>query len=93
MPSAQLYPQTSTIRYGGWLPHSKDAYEKFFRHLNKKAATRRRAKSSHIQAVGEFEDAIRADPEMLGLFEQTFLQAATPQNHVCHLLRCFVPDQ
>lgn len=87
MPSADLYPQISTIHYEGWLPRSKETYDRFFRHMNDKAAARRKAGSAHIRAVDNFKNTINADREMVELFQQIFLQAATPQNHVCHVPR------
>lgn len=85
MPAALLYPKTASVIYGGWLPSSRQAYESFFQQLTDKVASRRRARSTHIQAVQDFENAINANPVMADLFGQIFLEAAA-QNEVRHAM-------
>ncbi|QRW26708.1 phosphatidylserine decarboxylase family protein [Rhizoctonia solani] len=61
-------------RYNGWIP-SRKAYDAYFSDLVRGATTRSRALSTHTPPVKEFEQAIRADPAMVKLFDDVFLQA------------------
>lgn len=72
-------PSKNTVltRYGGWLPANPAVYEAFFDDLLRAIDT----KKDHVPAVQDFETALKSDPELLDLFERTFLQAA-PENRV-----------
>ncbi|KAF8747229.1 phosphatidylserine decarboxylase, partial [Rhizoctonia solani] len=61
-------------RYNGWIP-SRKAYDAYFSDLVRGATTRSRALPTHTPPVKEFEQAIRADPAMVKLFDDVFLQA------------------
>lgn len=78
-----LYPKTALVRYGGWLPRNREAYEMFFAQLSTKVSAYRQTVSTHIEAVADFERAVIADPEMVNLVDQMFSQAE-PINYVCY---------
>ncbi|KAJ7795115.1 hypothetical protein B0H14DRAFT_3555790 [Mycena olivaceomarginata] len=73
------------IRYGGWLPSSKEAYNSFFSQLTDKISDHRAKALPHIPAVAAFAKAMNAsfslDPKMIDLWDQIFVQAA-PQNEI-----------
>jgi phosphatidylserine decarboxylase len=77
------------IRYGGWLPSSKVAYDSFFSQPTDKISDHRAKALPHIPAVAAFAKAMNAssgsDPKMIDLFDKIFVQAA-PQNKVCCVL-------
>ncbi|KAJ3838582.1 phosphatidylserine decarboxylase [Lentinula raphanica] len=64
--------QTKLSRYGGWIPANPGVWEAFFNDLLRKID---RSKA-HVPAVQAFKDAVDADPELVDLFGQTFLQVA-----------------
>ncbi|KAK0480861.1 phosphatidylserine decarboxylase [Armillaria novae-zelandiae] len=74
-------PKTALTRYGGWHPANPAIYESFIKDLLTRSMPRYKAKDHHTEAVTKFEDAIKADPVMVDLFEQIFLQAA-PENKI-----------
>jgi phosphatidylserine decarboxylase len=77
------------IRYGGWLPSSKEAYDSFFSQLTDKISDHRAKALPHIPAVAAFAKAMNvssgSDSKMIDLWNQIFVQAA-PQNEVCRVL-------
>jgi phosphatidylserine decarboxylase len=75
------------IRYGGWLPSSKEAYDSFFSQLTDKISDHRAKALPHVPAVAAFAKAMNHSygPKMIDLWNQIFVQAA-PQNEVCCVL-------
>ncbi|KAK0211513.1 phosphatidylserine decarboxylase [Armillaria fumosa] len=74
-------PKTALTRYGGWHPANPAIYESFIQDLIKRSAPRHRARAAHTESVAKFEAAINADPEMVDLWNQIFLQAS-PENKI-----------
>ncbi|KAJ7746013.1 phosphatidylserine decarboxylase-domain-containing protein [Mycena metata] len=77
--------KTTLIRYGGWLPSSKEAYDSFFSQLSDKISDHRAKALPHIPAVAAFAKAMNhscgSDPTMIDLWNQIFVQAA-PENEI-----------
>ncbi|KAJ7239350.1 phosphatidylserine decarboxylase [Mycena rebaudengoi] len=77
--------KTTLIRYGGWLPSSKEAYDSFFSQLTDKISDHRAKALPHVPAVAAFAKAMNhsygSDPKMIDLWNQIFVQAA-PQNEI-----------
>ncbi|CAE6378331.1 phosphatidylserine decarboxylase [Rhizoctonia solani AG-1 IB] len=63
--------------HNGWLPSSRAIYNAFLAGLLKSAVGRLRKSSQHVQAVEAFKKAIEADPTMVDLFSDMFLQASS----------------
>jgi hypothetical protein len=78
--------KTTLTHYGGWLPSSSAAYDSFFSQLTSHVSSRRSRASTHTPAVAAFARAINdpsdPEPKMIDLFNQIFLQAASPNNTV-----------
>ncbi|KAK0446033.1 phosphatidylserine decarboxylase [Desarmillaria tabescens] len=70
-------PKTSLTRYGGWLPVNPAIITSFVQNLIQVSAPKRRARAAHTEPVANFQAAINADPEMVDLWNQIFLQAST----------------
>ncbi|KAK0211512.1 phosphatidylserine decarboxylase [Armillaria fumosa] len=73
--------KTTLTRYGGWLPANPAVHKSFIQHLAQRSATAHRAKATHTEPVAKFQAAINADPEMVDLWNQIFLQAS-PENKI-----------
>ncbi|KAJ3900638.1 phosphatidylserine decarboxylase [Lentinula edodes] len=69
--------QTVLTRYGGWIPANPAVYDAFFNDLLREIDP----KKAHVPAVQNFKDNINADPELVDLFEQVFLQVS-PESRV-----------
>ncbi|KAK0496269.1 phosphatidylserine decarboxylase [Armillaria luteobubalina] len=82
-------PKTALTRYGGWYPANPAIYESFIQDLANQSAPRQRARAAHTDSVAKFEAAINADPEMVDLWNQIFLQAS-PENRVLSY-PCYLP--
>ncbi|THU82259.1 phosphatidylserine decarboxylase [Dendrothele bispora CBS 962.96] len=76
------YPQTKLSRYGGWIPTSRTVHHSFIKHQIKLG--RSRANLPHKEPVAKFEAAIKANEEMVRLFDKAFKQAA-PENKLKNL--------
>ncbi|PPR02342.1 hypothetical protein CVT24_011686 [Panaeolus cyanescens] len=63
-------------RYAGWLPANPAVHRAFLRKHHEHGATRMRSRAAHTPSVERFEAAIKADPVMVFLFDQVFLQQA-----------------
>ncbi|PBK70929.1 phosphatidylserine decarboxylase [Armillaria solidipes] len=81
--------KTALTRYGGWHPANRAVYESFIQDLVKRSEPRYRAKAPHTDAVANFQAAINADPEMVDLWSQIFVQAS-PENQV-RFYPCYLP--
>ncbi|KAJ3793515.1 phosphatidylserine decarboxylase-domain-containing protein [Lentinula aff. detonsa] len=81
MPPQYQHPlpskQTILTRYGGWIPADRAVYKAFFDDLLRTIDVGK----AHNPAVQAFKDAVDADPELVDLFEQTFLQVS-PQSRI-----------
>ncbi|KAK0192283.1 phosphatidylserine decarboxylase [Armillaria mellea] len=73
---------TTQTRYGGWLPANPAVHRSFIRDLIKRSEPRYRAKGPHTEPVANFQAAINADPEMVDLWNQIFVQASAPENQI-----------
>ncbi|KAJ7321314.1 phosphatidylserine decarboxylase [Mycena albidolilacea] len=77
--------KTTLIRYGGWLPSSKEAHNSFFSQLTERISDHRAKTLPHIPPVAAFAKAMNvssgSDPKMIDLWDQIFVQAA-PQNKI-----------
>ncbi|KAK0431383.1 phosphatidylserine decarboxylase [Desarmillaria tabescens] len=69
--------KTTLTRYGGWLPANPAIHKSFIRHAIQLSAPRHRTRAAHTEPVANFQAAINADPEMVDLWNQIFLQAST----------------
>ncbi|KAG8757777.1 hypothetical protein FRC11_004286 [Ceratobasidium sp. 423] len=82
-------------RYNGWIP-SQAAYDAFVDDLVQRATQRHRTKTGHVPPVQTFEQTIRANPDMVKLFNNIFLQApkskagTLPFEHMLHLFDLIV---
>ncbi|KAJ3827426.1 phosphatidylserine decarboxylase [Lentinula raphanica] len=65
--------QTKLTRYGGWIPANPAVWEAFFDDLLGNIDPCK----DHVPAVQAFKDAVNADPELVDLFDQTFLQVSS----------------
>ncbi|KAK7464209.1 hypothetical protein VKT23_006375 [Stygiomarasmius scandens] len=78
---AAYHPQTKLSRYGGWIPTSRIIHHSFINHQLKLARSPMSTNQPHKEAVANFEIAIKADKEMVKLFDKIFKQAA-PENKI-----------
>ncbi|PBK93284.1 phosphatidylserine decarboxylase [Armillaria gallica] len=68
-------PEKTTLTgYGGWIPVNVAIYESFIQDLIQLSTTPREAHADHTAPVAKFEVVIKADPEMVDLWDQIFLQ-------------------
>lgn len=77
--------QTVLTRYGGWIPANPAVYDAFFNDLLREIDP----KKAHVPAVQNFKDNINADPELVDLFEQVFLQVSPESrvsSHFCAII-------
>ncbi|CAE6452554.1 unnamed protein product [Rhizoctonia solani] len=78
-------------RYNGWVP-SRAVYDAFINDLMERATTPYSAGAEHVPSVKRFQEAIQANPTMVNLFNNVFLQAPQSQSQVRdfeHLLQLF----
>ncbi|KAK0496268.1 phosphatidylserine decarboxylase [Armillaria luteobubalina] len=73
--------KTTLTRYGGWLPDNPAIHKSFVQHLAQRSATACKTRATHTEPVEKFQAAINADPEMVDLWNQIFLQAS-PKNKI-----------
>lgn len=74
---SQQPPKTRLTRYGGWLPASRTVHHSFIKHHVHGGRQRHEAGNTLTAPVAKFRDAINADPEMVDLWKQVFLQSST----------------
>ena len=72
---------TTLTRYGGWLPANPDVQTGFIRQQIALSKTAYNTRAAHTAPVTQFQAAINADPEMVDLWKQIFLQVSS-QNEV-----------
>ncbi|KAK7434238.1 hypothetical protein VKT23_016045 [Stygiomarasmius scandens] len=74
-------PPTTLSRYGGWIPSSRTVHDSFITNQLKRAASPMSTNQSHTAPVARFENAIKANEEMVKLIDEVFKQAA-PENKI-----------
>ena len=68
--------KTTLTRYGGWHPANPAIYESFIMEKINHGLTLIQKGAEHKPPVQKFKDAMYADPEMVNLWEQIFLQVS-----------------
>jgi phosphatidylserine decarboxylase len=87
---ASFSAETSLGFCGGWLSAHPLVEHRFFEELLALIHTPYNEGSSHTLPVAKFQRAIEADPELVDLFDQMFLQVS-PENKVRYqsYMACF----
>jgi len=73
--------------YYGWLPASRAVHDEYMKHLRGRVTDRksRRAAIQHEPAVESFKKAIEANPTMVELWRNVFLQVSKENQVRAHL--------